>query len=213
MKKITLILLFSISIHKGRAQTFAEWTQQKKTQIKYLEQQIVGLQIYSTYLKKGYKIIGEGLGVISDLKNADFNLHNNYFNSLKRINPNVKKYFRIADIISIQLGIQNTCNKAVQTAKGNTWITGNEVTYIQDVYAKLLAESSEEINQLTAVMSPNNFIMKDDERILQIDKIYHDMLDNLSFAENFSNGIYVLGVQRLRESQDIKLSRLLNQIR
>jgi len=213
MKKITLILLFSISIHKGRAQTFAEWTQQKKTQIKYLEQQIVGLEVYTTYLHKGYKIVGEGLSVISDIKNGDFNMHNNYFNSLKRINPNLEKYFRIADIILLQLRIQNTCDKAVQNTKENTWFTGSEVTYIQDVFTKLLAEASEEINQLMAVMSPNNFIMKDDERILQMDKIYHDMLDNLNFAENFSKGIYVLGVQRLKESQDIKLGRLLNQLR
>ena len=213
MKKITLILLFSISIHKGRAQTFAEWTQQKKTQIKYLEQQIVGLEVYTTYLQKGYKIAGEGLSVISDIKNGDFNMHNNYFNSLKRINPNLEKYFRIADIILLQLRIQNTCHRAVQTIKENTWFTGNEITYIQDFFAKLLAEASEEINQLMAVTTPNNFIMKDDERIVQIDKIYHDMLDNLSFAENFINEIYVLGLQRLRESQDIKLSRLLNQIR
>src|SRR6185312_8561740 len=142
MKKITLILLFSISIHKGRAQTFAEWTQQKKTQIKYLEQQIVGLEVYTTYLHKGYKIVGEGLSVISDIKNGDFNMHNNYFNSLKRINPNLEKYFRIADIISLQLGIQNTCDKAVQNTKENTWFTGSEVTYIQDVFTKLLAEAS-----------------------------------------------------------------------
>ena len=213
MKKITLILLFSISIHKGRAQTFAEWTQQKKTQIKYLEQQIVGLEVYTTYLHKGYKIVGEGLSVISDIKNGDFNMHNNYFNSLKRINPNLEKYFRIADIILLQLRIQNTCLKAFQTIKGNTRFTGNEVIYIHGVFTKLLAEASEEINQLMAVTTPNNFIMKDDERIVQIDKIYHDMLDNLSFAENFINEIYVLGLQRLRESQDIKLSRLLNQIR
>jgi hypothetical protein len=213
MKKITLILLFSLSLYKGDAQTFAEWTQQKKTQIKYLQQQIVGLQMYTTYLQKGYKILGKGLSAISDIKNADFNLHNNYFNSLKRINPNVKKYFRIADVISLQFRILKTCQKAVQATKENTWFTGNEVSYIQDVFTKILSETSEDINQLMAFITPNIFIMKDDERVMQIDNIYADLLDKQSFTENFSNEIYVLGMQRLKESQDIKISRLLNQVR
>ena len=213
MKRITLILLFALSLHRGNAQTFAEWTQQKKTQIKYLKQQIVGLQIYATYLQKGYKIVGEGLSLISDIKNADFNLHNNYFNSLKLINPNVKKYFGIADAISLQIRILNTCKKAIQATKGNSWFTGNEVSYIKDVFTRLLSEASDDINQLMAFITPNYFIMKDDERIMQIDNIYEDMLDKQSFAENYSNEIYVLGMQRLKESQDIKISRLLNQIR
>lgn len=213
MKRITLILLFSLSFHKSNAQTFAEWTQQKKTQIKYLQQQIVGLQIYATYLQKGYKIVGEGLSLISDLKSADFNLNNNYFNSLKLINPNVKKYPGIADVISLQLRILKTCQKAIQATKGNSWFTGNEVSYIQDVFTRLLSEASDDINQLRAFITPNYFIMKDDERVVQIDNIYEDMLDKQSFAEDFSNQIYVLCMQRLKESQDIKVSRLLNQIR
>lgn len=213
MKRITLILLFSLSFHKSNAQTFAEWTQQKKTQIKYLQQQIVGLQIYATYLQKGYKIVGEGLSLISDIKSADFNLNNNYFNSLKLINPNVKKYPGIADVISLQLRILKTCQKAIQATKGNSWFTGNEVSYIQDVFTRLLSEASDDINQLRAFITPNYFIMKDDERVVQIDNIYEDMLDKQSFAEDFSNQIYVLCMQRLKESQDIKVSRLLNQIR
>lgn len=213
MKRITLILLFSLSFHKSNAQTFAEWTQQKKTQIKYLQQQIVGLQIYATYLQKGYKIVGEGLSLISDIKSADFNLNNNYFNSLKLINPNVKKYPGIADVISLQLRILKTCQKAIQATKGNSWFTGNEVSYIQDVFTRLLSEASDDINQLRAFITPNYFIMKDDERVVQIDNIYEDMMDKQSFAEDFSNQIYVLCMQRLKESQDIKVSRLLNQIR
>jgi hypothetical protein len=64
-----------------------------------------------------------------------------------------------------------------------------------------------------AFITPNYLIMKDDERVVQIDNIYEDMTDKQSFAENFSNEIYVLGMQRLKESQNIKISRLLNQIR
>lgn len=214
MKKITFIIILLLSLNhlKSDAQTFAEWTQQKKTQIKYLQQQIVGLQVYIGYLQKGYKIARNGLAAINSIKNGDFNLHNDYFNSLSAINPNVKKYFRIADIISLQLRILKTSKNTVQSSKENSWFTGKEVSYMQDVFTKLLSEASDDINQLMAVITQNNFIMKDDERILQIAHIYDDMLDKQSFAENFSNEINVLAMQRLKESQDIEESRLLNQL-
>ena len=125
----------------------------------------------------------------------------------------MKKSPGIAGVISLQLRILKIYQKAIQATKGNSWFTGNEVSYIQDVFTRILSEASDDINQLMAFITPNYLIMKDDERVVQIDNIYEDMLDKQSFAENFSNEIYVLGMQRLKESQDIKISRLLNQIR
>jgi len=47
MKKIFLFLLLVVSAGSNlQAQTFAEWFQQKKTQKKYLLQQIAALQVY-----------------------------------------------------------------------------------------------------------------------------------------------------------------------
>ncbi|MCH5688762.1 conjugal transfer protein TraI [Niabella sp. W65] len=53
MKKILLFLLLVVSAGSNlQAQTFAEWFQQKKTQKKYLLQQIAALQVYIGYAKK-----------------------------------------------------------------------------------------------------------------------------------------------------------------
>jgi hypothetical protein len=75
-----------------------------------------------------------------------------------------------------------------------------------------LSEATEDINQLITVITPNYFIMKDDERIAQIVHIYDEMLDKQTFAENFRNRVNVLAMQRSRENEDIEASRLLNQM-
>jgi len=213
MKKITLIILILANFSsRGKGQTFAEWTQQKKTQIKYLEQQIVGLDMYMGYLQKGYNTAREVLSAIANIRMEDFDLHKNYFNTLREINPSIKKYIRIADIISLQQSILNTCKKTVEITKENTWFTFQEASYIQNVFSKLLYEASADINQLVSVITTNNLIMKDDERIVQINHIYDDMLDKHSFVENFSNEVVLLGKQRLNESQDVETSRLLNHL-
>jgi 3-phenylpropionate/cinnamic acid dioxygenase small subunit len=55
MKKILTIFLL-VTASGVYAQNWKEWTQQKKTQIKYLVNQIAALQIYATYVEKGYAI-------------------------------------------------------------------------------------------------------------------------------------------------------------
>ncbi|MBK8310917.1 MAG: hypothetical protein IPL04_08535 [Chitinophagaceae bacterium] len=52
-EKIFVMLgIYFLSFTSVNGQTLAEWTQQKKTQKKYLLQQIVALQVYIGYAKK-----------------------------------------------------------------------------------------------------------------------------------------------------------------
>lgn len=99
MKKLIMLCLFAAIATATQAQNVAELTKQKKTQKKYLIEQIVALQLYISYVKKGYSIAKEGLNTISAFKRGEFNLHTNYFNSLKSVNPKIKQYAKVADIM------------------------------------------------------------------------------------------------------------------
>ena len=89
MKKILTIFLLVIA-SCVQAQNWQEWTQQKKTQIKYLVSQIAAYQVYATYVEKGYVIAKKGLTAIQNIKKGDFSLHDEYFTSLKNVNPKIK---------------------------------------------------------------------------------------------------------------------------
>src|SRR5258706_14560273 len=104
MKKIIMgFVMCSASFCSIHAQTAEEWTQQKKTQIKYLLQQIAANKVYIDYLEKGYSIARNGLQTIQNIKKGDFNLHFNFFDSLKKVNPKIKGWAKVADIIAYQL--------------------------------------------------------------------------------------------------------------
>ena len=107
MKKFLLIMMMSISGFLVKAQTFNEWFKQKKTQIQYLVDQIGALRVYSQSLQKGYEITNSGLEFIHGVKKGDFDLHQLYFTSLKKVNPQVKSYSKIEDIILLQKEILN----------------------------------------------------------------------------------------------------------
>jgi len=83
MRKIIFIgLMLFLSAGNIHAQTFSEWFRQKKTQKKYLLQQIAALQVYIGYAQKGYRIAKEGLTTIGGFTKGEFDLHSDFINSL-----------------------------------------------------------------------------------------------------------------------------------
>jgi hypothetical protein len=71
MKNLLLVIAIVIC-HVSFCQNAQEWTRQKKTQIKYLLQQIAANKVYIEYIEKGYNIARKGLQTIHDIKKGDF---------------------------------------------------------------------------------------------------------------------------------------------
>jgi hypothetical protein len=106
MKKILLLATAGLfAFLSSNAQTADEWFNQKSTQKKYLLQQIAALKVYLGYAKKGYTIVTSGVNTIRNIKNGDLNLHRDFFNRLKNVNPSIRKYAKVADIIAYQVKI------------------------------------------------------------------------------------------------------------
>lgn len=210
MRKVILFSLLILNFKFISAQTFDEWFHQKKTQIKYLLQQIAANEMYIKYLQKGYKIAQSGLQTINDIKQGDFNLHNDFFNSLKSVNPKIKNLAKVADIISFQLQIIKEAKSSVQYIKASNEFTSTEITYLQNVFTHLLDECTKDISYLTIIITSGQTEMSDDERIKSVDFVYNDMQDKLSFSKSFSFDAAMLAMQRNQEQSDIQVSKKLN---
>lgn len=206
MKKLVLvIILFFNSFVYG--QTLAEWTQQKKTQIKYLVQQIAALQVYATYVGKGYDIAKKGLDAIHAIKKGDFYLHENYFSSLQKVNPAVKDYTKIADIIALQILIVKNCRRQKNSMMQSGSFTNAEQSYAGKVFENVLTGSTEIIDQLIAITTDGLLQMKDDERMKRIDHLYEGMQEHYEFVKHFENENNRLAIQRMKDNNDIQTSR------
>src|SRR5437762_1594743 len=102
--RTTILALFALVLSNiSISQTAAEWTQQKRTQKKYLLQQIAALQTYLGYVKKGYGIADKGISTVQMIKNGEWNLHKDFFSSLSLVNPAIKKCGKVADIMTMQV--------------------------------------------------------------------------------------------------------------
>lgn len=214
MKKLLTLILFAILFSSGtKAQTFDEWFRQKATQKKYLLQQIAGLQVYISFVQKGYSIAKQGLNTISDIKHGEFNLHKDYFNSLKEVNPEIKNYRKVADIILLQVNIIKVYKEAVKQINQSKSFSTDEITYINRVFERLLDDCTKTIDELIKVTTSGQFEMKDDERLKRIDGLYKDMQSNYGFVQSFSSEAKLLDASRIREQNDIQSSRSINNIK
>src|SRR5690349_3244190 len=119
MKATILYIMILVACTSTQAQTVEEWTNQKKTQIKYLVLQIAALKQDTSVIERGYYIAEEGLDVIQSIKKGDFNLHSDYFNSLKKVNPKIKVYWKVADIIALQINMITSYKKHLHQLKGS----------------------------------------------------------------------------------------------
>lgn len=207
MKKFLLIGMICFSVSEVKAQTFNEWFKQQKTQIQYLTDQIAALQVYSQSLEKGYEITSAGLKFIHGIKKGDFDLHELYFSSLKKVNPQVKSYSKIEDIILLQTEILDACTKQKKRMKQRQEFSNDEMGYSVKVFNNLLAGCGQIIDELVSVLSDGNFEMKDDERIKIIDQLYDQMQDRYVFVQHFGNETNALGIQRMKDQNDVRTER------
>ncbi len=210
MKKILIVFIVILCAGNLSAQTWSEWFRQNATQRKYLLQQIAALKIYTGYLSKGYSIAKNGLNTIKGFKNGDLWQHTNYFTSLVTINPKVKRYTRVADIISLQISITKQSASAIKNFKRNPHFTQTEINYLRQVLNSLLADCAKNLDELFSLITNGNLQMKDDERIKGIDKLYADMQNIQQFTRSFCNSATGLSIQRSNEANDIIISKKLN---
>jgi len=190
--------LCAFSFQLVKAQTFAEWFSQKKTQIKYLSQQIAALSQYEADVKQGYAISQNGLGSIGNWVRGEFDQHNRYYRSLRTVNPYIRNspkadcIVRMAQLIQVQFDQLSGLALGPDTRR-----------YIASVKSSVLAGCDQDLSELQKVLS-RQLEMTDDERLKRLDGINERVLDNLVFTRSFCSQVRVLVNRRQQELQEIQ---------
>jgi hypothetical protein len=203
MKIMATIACIILSTNIGHSQKWDEWFKQKKTQKKYLIQQIAALKVYLGYLKEGYDIAKKGLTIVGDIKEGKFDLDLEYIASLGNVNSAISGSTKVSSIIAYQRLLILEFHKLKQLTGDSDFLTREERNYISEVYANMVRESEFTLHELDRVLSNSDFEMKDDERIQRLDLLYSDMKDKYMFTRVFSNSAELLTGQRAKEQSEI----------
>lgn len=160
-------------------------------------------------MKMGYQIYQQGYGSISQLSKGNFDLHSVYLNGLLSINPTVRNYGRVAEIISQQASLISEYKSAYKQFQQSGSFSSGELNYMSNVYTQLVNQSLQNLDDLTNVLTAGKLRMSDDERMRAIDRIYASSSDKLQFLRHFNRQGVLLNIQR---SKDIGDTRTLKQL-
>ncbi len=158
-------------------------------------------------LKKGYEIIYKGYSTIKDISQGNFHLHQIFLDGLLQVSPSIRNYKKVPGIISLQLKIVSEYKPAFKRFKENGKFTPEEIDYMSKVYSDLFDKSVRNLEALSMIITSGVLRMSDDERLRQIDVLYEDMLDKLTFLRHFNNQSSILALQRTKEENQIHLSK------
>ncbi|WP_438939898.1 TerB family tellurite resistance protein [Chitinophaga hostae] len=158
-------------------------------------------------LKKGYEILSGGYNTIKNISQGNFQLHKVFLDGLMEVNPAIKKYSRVADIVNNQVLLVKEYKRAFQYAKESGSFTIEEIEYMGRVYGRLFDASLQNLDDLVTVITASNLRMSDEERLNAIDKIHAEVLDKLTFLRQFNSSNTVMAIQRMKELKEVERMR------
>ena len=161
----------------------------------------------------GYKVVSQGYDAIRNISQGNFSLHQTFLNQLLVVSPAIRKYSRIADIISYQQKIIKEYKAAFNFLKRTGSFNSGEISYIEKVYKNLFQSSLKNLDALLIIVTSGKLRMDDEERLQAIDTLFSEMQDKLLFLRSFNNEAKLLAMQKMKDQTDVDLSRKLNQIK
>lgn len=155
-------------------------------------------------MKTGYQIYQQGYGTISAISKGNFDLHNLYLSGLLAVNPAVRNYGRIADILLMQSRLVSEYKEKSGLFRKSGSFSISELNYMGTVYARLVSETLNDLEELTNIVTAGKLRMSDAERIRGIDRIYSASSDKLGFLRSFNDQEIMLSLQRTKEAGDTR---------
>jgi DNA repair ATPase RecN len=200
MKKRIFVLLLVLA---GLASRFSVSAQSDELQQLALNiEKLAQFKQILSDLKKGYQIVSNGYNTIKNISEGNFNLHKTFLDALMQVNPIVKNYKRIADIINYQILLVKEYKTAFNRFKKDNNFNSQEMEYLERVYDNLFKQSLKNLDDLASVLTANKLRMSDDERLKAIDNIFTEMQDKVMFLRHFNNNTTILALQRAKERND-----------
>lgn len=126
-------------------------------------------------MKEKYQILNQGYQQVTNLTEGNFRLHEVFLNRLVQVNPKVKSYYRVAEIIQLQIQMVKSITASKREFRLNELLMEEELDHILRVYSSFSSSSLKNLEELTLLLTDGELQMDDWERLQGIDRVYESM--------------------------------------
>lgn len=199
--RVGIVTVFVLVLFSGsKAYSQSQEVQQLLLNIEKLTQ----LKSMLSDMKRGYQVISEGYSKVKNIAEGNFSLHEVFLDGLMMVSPEVKKYARVKDILTVQKAIASEATGALGRFRSSEHFTSAELGYLGEVYQRLLKNSVDQLDELAMVITSSKLRMNDEERLSAIDRIFGQAQDKLMFLRDFNTENSLLVLARKKEKASIK---------
>lgn len=159
-------------------------------------------------MKEKYRILNQGYQQVSNLTEGNFRLHEVFLNRLVQVNPKVRSYHRVGEIIQLQIRMIQAIAASKNEFRRNDLLNEEELDQVFRVFSSFSSSGLKNLGELTLILTDRELQMDDWERLKGIDRVYESML-------SLSNGlgryhVSLQGLTELRKSHVLDTKTLKN---
>ncbi|PZX59338.1 hypothetical protein LV84_01369 [Algoriphagus ratkowskyi] len=161
---------------------------------------------------QGYTILEQGYSKVKGIAEGNFKLHEAFLNELLKVSPEVRNYYRVAEIIQYQQRIMSEYKSTYAKVKIGGSFSGEELAFMAELYEGLFKASLRNLDELLLILTAGELRMSDFERLVAIDRLHGEMSGLLISLRGKNSELSILGNQRNRTRNERKSILNLNGI-
>lgn len=200
---VLILLLFRGCMGIGYAQS--QEAQQLLLNVEKLSQ----LKNILADMKRGYEVVSKGYNTVKNIAEGNFSLHEVFIDGLMLVSPEVRKYRKVVDVVSMQVDLVSEYKSAFKRFSSGGNFSVSELDYLGKVYGELLDQSKNNLDQLVMVITAGKLRMSDEERLRVVDRVFEELEEKLVFLRGFNRETSILNMQREREKGEVSRAKRL----
>ena len=183
MKRVGMGLLLVVSCEWTQAQFRGRNLSQGTTELKNNAAQIIALQTLDATSQEGYDELEDGLTNIGNIHGAEYLLHQDYFASLKAVNPVIAGMPEVKEIRSIAPILSPTLTAAIGNWTNSGKLKAGELAAMAALDTNLGQLASTELAVLQTLLTAGQLTMSDADRVQAIRTIDRAVHAQYEFLE------------------------------
>ncbi|MFA0960300.1 hypothetical protein AB9P05_00690 [Roseivirga sp. BDSF3-8] len=205
-KRFFVLITLTSLVLSTEAQTWDEWFNQRRTQERYLAEQIAALKVYTGYLEQGYRIAREGWQTVASIKDGTFSLHDEFIGRLAKVNPELEKSHRLALALEDHYQMLYTLQKARKEIAAASRFDPGEKAWLLEGIGRSIREVSRLTAQFQGLLTDDHLDLSDNERMDRLMSLVDETGRLQAFVLSFLNRTKSLDALRHHRQRDTSLT-------
>ncbi|MBB6324486.1 DNA repair ATPase RecN [Algoriphagus iocasae] len=192
-------LLFALLLSLGLCLPGSSSAQQyEATQLMLNYEKLVQLKKILDNMYQGYTILSNGYNRVKNIAEGNFRLHEAFLDGLLQVSPEVRSYYRVAEIIRYQQYIINEYRATYNQVRASGDFSGEELDVLEERYSGFFKASLRNLDELAMILTAGELRMSDFERLEAIDRLHDEISGLLISLRSLNTEIGTLQRQRQR---------------